>query len=150
MGESDQLEEIGQIARVLLATREGSVFGGQARERSTRYDFEREDGFDVIFAARRGQSQKPTEIYELIEQLVPNGKYLEIFARKNNLRDYWVSVGNEVTGTGLPPEDVKAFAEVGAVPAAATARLRKSKTTLLSVYVFMQMHEIVLLIKHSG
>ena len=73
---------------------------------------------DVIFAARRGQSQKPTEIYELIEQLVPNGKYLEIFARKNNLRDYWVSVGNEVTGTGLPPEDVKAFAEVGAVPAA--------------------------------
>ena len=73
---------------------------------------------DVIFAARRGQSQKPTEIYELIEQLVPNGKYLEIFARKNNLRDFWVSVGNEVTGTGLPPEDVKAFAEVGAVPAA--------------------------------
>ena len=72
----------------------------------------------MIFAARRGQSQKPTEIYELIEQLVPNGKYLEIFARKNNLRDYWVSVGNEVTGTGLPPEDVKAFAEVGAVPAA--------------------------------
>lgn len=29
---------------------------------------------------------------------VAAGKYLEIFARKNNLRDYWVSVGNEVTG----------------------------------------------------
>ena len=75
-------------------------------------------GSDIIFAPRRGQSQKPTEIYELIEEMVPGGKYLEIFARKNNLRDYWVSVGNEVTGTGLPPEDVAAFAEQGAVPGA--------------------------------
>ncbi len=31
--------------------------------------------------------------------MLPSGRYLEIFARKNNLRDYWVSVGNEVTGT---------------------------------------------------
>ena len=75
-------------------------------------------GSDIIFAPRRGQSQKPTEIYELIEEMVPGGKYLEIFARKNNLRDYWVSVGNEVTGTGLPPEDVAAFEEQGAVPGA--------------------------------
>ena len=80
-------------------------------------------GADVIFAERRGQSQKPEEIYELIEELVPNGRaaagtgvlpsahtlitllvlfcrctgrYLEIFARRNNLRDYWVSIGNEL------------------------------------------------------
>eukprot|EP00958_Prasinococcus_capsulatus_P017006 scaffold1906_cov403-Prasinococcus_capsulatus_cf.AAC.7 len=53
---------------------------------------------DIIFAERRGQSQKPTEIYEIIEQLVPNGKYLEIFGRKNNLRNFWVTVGNEVCG----------------------------------------------------
>ncbi|KAJ1915372.1 hypothetical protein H4219_004357 [Mycoemilia scoparia] len=51
---------------------------------------------DVIFSERRGQSQKPEELYEIIEQLVPNGKYLEIFGRKNNLRDYWVTVGNEL------------------------------------------------------
>lgn len=31
---------------------------------------------DVIFSERRGQSQKPTEIYEYIEKLVPNGFYL--------------------------------------------------------------------------
>lgn len=31
-------------------------------------------GSDIIFSERRGQSQKPEEIYELIEQLVPNGK----------------------------------------------------------------------------
>ncbi len=24
------------------------------------------------------------------------GKYLEIFARRNNLRNYWVSIGNEL------------------------------------------------------
>lgn len=53
-------------------------------------------GSDVILSERRGQSQKPEEIYELAEQLVPNGKYLEIFARKNNLRNFWVSIGNEV------------------------------------------------------
>ncbi|KAJ2820933.1 hypothetical protein IWW50_004858 [Coemansia erecta] len=51
---------------------------------------------DVIFSERRGQSQKPEEMYEIIEQLIPGGKYLEIFGRKNNLRDYWVTVGNEL------------------------------------------------------
>lgn len=30
-------------------------------------------GSDVIFSERRGQSQKPNEIYELIEKMVPNG-----------------------------------------------------------------------------
>ncbi|KAF9126023.1 hypothetical protein BGW39_006986 [Mortierella sp. 14UC] len=53
-------------------------------------------GSDVIFSERRGQSQKPEELYEMIEELVPNGRYLEIFGRKNNLRDYWVTVGNEL------------------------------------------------------
>lgn len=51
---------------------------------------------DVIYAERRGQSQKPEEIYELIEKLVPHGKYVEIFGRKNNLRNYWVTIGNEL------------------------------------------------------
>lgn len=31
-------------------------------------------GSDVILSERRGQSQKPEEIYELIEALVPGGK----------------------------------------------------------------------------
>jgi mRNA (2'-O-methyladenosine-N6-)-methyltransferase len=37
------------------------------------------------------------------------GKYLEIFGRKNNLRDFWVTVGNEVTGQGAPREDQRAI-----------------------------------------
>lgn len=51
---------------------------------------------DVIFSQRRGQSQKPEEIYEMVEKLLPNGCYLEIFGRRNNLRDGWVTVGNEI------------------------------------------------------
>lgn len=51
---------------------------------------------DVIYAERRGQSQKPERIYEIIEELVPNGRYLEIFGRKNNLRDGWITIGNEL------------------------------------------------------
>ncbi|KAI8914481.1 MT-A70-domain-containing protein [Gorgonomyces haynaldii] len=53
-------------------------------------------GSDVIYAQRRGQSQKPEELYGLIEQLMPGGKYLEIFGRLNNLRDGWVTIGNEL------------------------------------------------------
>lgn len=52
--------------------------------------------FDVIFSKRRGQSQKPEEIYQLVEALVPKGYYLEIFGRRNNLRDKWVTIGNEI------------------------------------------------------
>jgi len=51
---------------------------------------------DVIYSERRGQSQKPEEIYQYVEQLVPKGYYLEIFARRNNLRNGWFSIGNEL------------------------------------------------------
>ncbi|KAF6255581.1 hypothetical protein COO60DRAFT_199906 [Scenedesmus sp. NREL 46B-D3] len=78
-------------------------------------------GSDVIFSERRGQSQKPEEIYHLIEALVPGGRYLEIFARKNNLRNYWVSIGNEVTGTGLPEEDVQAYKQSNCILALSMA-----------------------------
>lgn len=49
-----------------------------------------------MYSERRGQSQKPEQVYEIIEKLVPNGNYLEIFARRNNLRNFWVSVGLEL------------------------------------------------------
>jgi mRNA (2'-O-methyladenosine-N6-)-methyltransferase len=64
----------------------------------------------VINAERRGQSQKPEESYRLAEALAPRGRYLEVFGRKNNLRDGWVTVGNEVTGKGPPREDAAALA----------------------------------------
>jgi mRNA (2'-O-methyladenosine-N6-)-methyltransferase len=51
---------------------------------------------DVIFSQRRGQSQKPEEIYQMIEELLPGGCYLEVFGRRNNLRNGWVTIGNEI------------------------------------------------------
>ena len=44
------------------------------------------------------------------------GTYLEIFGRKNNLRNFWVSLGNEVTGTGLPPGERELLEAEGVVP----------------------------------
>ncbi len=58
--------------------------------------YERNVVCDVIFSKRRGQSQKPEEIYKYIETLIPNGFYLEIFGRRNNLRENWVTLGNEL------------------------------------------------------
>lgn len=54
--------------------------------------------------------------------LLTPGRYLEIFARKNNLRNFWVSIGNEVTGTGLPEEDVAAFKQNNFIPGAVYGR----------------------------
>ena len=75
-------------------------------------------GSDIIFSERRGQSQKPEEIYQLVEAVCPGGSFLEIFGRKNNLRDCWVTVGNEVTGTGPPREDATVIAAGGRIPGA--------------------------------
>jgi len=51
---------------------------------------------DCIFSKRRGQSQKPNDIYDMIENFIPDGYYVEIFGRRNNLRDGWITIGNEL------------------------------------------------------
>jgi N6-adenosine-specific RNA methylase IME4 len=48
----------------------------------------------VVSMPRQKHSQKPTKFYEIIEELYPKGKYLELFAR--NKRKGWTSWGNEV------------------------------------------------------
>ena len=48
----------------------------------------------VFYADRKEHSEKPTILYELIEQMYPNGKYLELFARE--ARENWVCWGNEL------------------------------------------------------
>jgi len=47
----------------------------------------------VLEAPRREHSQKPDEVYELIESYFPNGKYIELFSR--NKREGWTMWGNE-------------------------------------------------------
>lgn len=50
----------------------------------------------VIIEERRRQSEKPYELYNIIENLIPNGKYIELFGRENNLRENWTTIGNEL------------------------------------------------------
>ena len=52
----------------------------------------------------------------------PPGRYLEIFGRKNNLRDFWVTIGNEVTGQGPPKDDQEAIAAGVRIPNAVYGR----------------------------
>lgn len=40
-------------------------------------------------------SQKPFQLYEFIEKMVPIGPYIELFGRKHNAREGWVTVGDE-------------------------------------------------------
>ncbi|KAL4507171.1 hypothetical protein ABPG72_001964 [Tetrahymena utriculariae] len=54
---------------------------------------------NVIFAEVRKKSQKPDEIYEIIDLIIPGAKKIELFARNNNLRPGWVSVGNQLGET---------------------------------------------------
>ncbi len=42
------------------------------------------------------------------QPLPPAGCYLEVFGRQNNLRNYWVTVGNEVSGSTTSPAEFKA------------------------------------------
>lgn len=49
----------------------------------------------VLISAVREHSQKPEEVYAIIEKMFPDRKYLELFARGNK-RGNWVVWGNEV------------------------------------------------------
>lgn len=51
---------------------------------------------NIILANIKGKSQKPDDIYELIEKMMPGAKKIELFARNNNLREGWLSLGNQL------------------------------------------------------
>ena len=50
---------------------------------------------DVIFAAIRKRSQKPEQMYEIIERMVPGGRKVEIFGRNHCIRPSWLTIGNQ-------------------------------------------------------
>jgi N6-adenosine-specific RNA methylase IME4 len=49
----------------------------------------------VIIAPRGRHSEKPAILYSIIEKMYPNGKYLELFARKKH-SSKWAAWGNEL------------------------------------------------------
>ena len=50
----------------------------------------------IIEMKRTEHSEKPDIVYEIIESMIPNGQYLECFARKNKKRNNWTYWGNEI------------------------------------------------------
>ncbi|CAD8188350.1 unnamed protein product [Paramecium octaurelia] len=54
---------------------------------------------NIIFSPVRNKSQKPIELYEIIELMMPGSKKVEIFARNHNLRHGWFSIGNQLGET---------------------------------------------------
>ena len=54
-------------------------------------------GKDVIMEERKGQSQKPVKLYEMIEEtMLDTAELGELFGRKNNLRMNWITLGNQL------------------------------------------------------
>lgn len=51
---------------------------------------------NVIFGEVRKKSQKPDELYEIIDLMMPGSKKIELFARNHNLRPGWFSLGNQL------------------------------------------------------
>jgi len=50
-----------------------------------------------LVAEKRCQSQKPSDFYDMVEQFAPpNSSFLEVFGRRNNLRNGWVTIGNQL------------------------------------------------------
>ncbi|KEJ82464.1 MT-A70 family protein [Oxytricha trifallax] len=50
---------------------------------------------NVIIEKVRKGSQKPDQLYDIMEKMLPKSRFLEIFSRPHNSRDKFTSVGNE-------------------------------------------------------
>lgn len=64
-------------------------------------DINRNVDCDVMLSEIRETSRKPCEMYQLLERLSPGGRKLEIFGRKHNLQEGWVTLGNQLDGSHL-------------------------------------------------
>jgi len=51
---------------------------------------------NIVFADVRIKYQKPEELYEIIDLMMPGAKKIELFARNHNLRPGWFSLGNQL------------------------------------------------------
>lgn len=57
---------------------------------------------DVMVSITQGQSKKPRELYGIVDRMVGvDSKKLELFGRSSNVRQGWVTVGNELGFTRL-------------------------------------------------
>ncbi|GIX62188.1 methyltransferase MTA70, putative [Babesia caballi] len=62
---------------------------------------------DVVVSEVRETSRKPDEIYGLIERMAPGALKLEIFGRSHNVRNNWITLGNQLDGYKLTHPEIK-------------------------------------------
>ncbi|GFE52847.1 methyltransferase MTA70 [Babesia ovis] len=62
---------------------------------------------DVVVSEVRETSRKPDEIYGLIERVAPGALKLEIFGRSHNVRNNWITLGNQLDGYKLTHPEIK-------------------------------------------
>eukprot|EP01117_Protostelium_nocturnum_P008242 TRINITY_DN2941_c0_g1_i1.p1 TRINITY_DN2941_c0_g1~~TRINITY_DN2941_c0_g1_i1.p1 ORF type:complete len:733 (-),score=238.28 TRINITY_DN2941_c0_g1_i1:169-2367(-) len=79
----------------LLHTTETCLIGVKA-DAGRNIEFVSKVSNDVLFSKVGKNSQKPQELYELIEKMVPGGRKIELFARNHNIRRGWLSIGNQL------------------------------------------------------
>ncbi|XP_055388731.1 LOW QUALITY PROTEIN: N6-adenosine-methyltransferase subunit METTL3-like [Condylostylus longicornis] len=56
---------------------------------------------DLIVAEVRETSRKPDEVYRIIERLCPWSLKLELFGRQHNVRNNWITLGNQLDAVRL-------------------------------------------------
>ena len=61
---------------------------------------------DIIVAEVRETSRKPDEIYRIIERLCPGPYKLELFGRPHNVRENWITLGNQLENVCLHDPDI--------------------------------------------
>uniref|UniRef100_A0A060T8V8 mRNA m(6)A methyltransferase n=1 Tax=Blastobotrys adeninivorans TaxID=409370 RepID=A0A060T8V8_BLAAD len=63
---------------------------------------------DTIVSVTRDKSHKPDELYGIVDRLVgQHARKLELFGREHNLRDGWLTVGNQLQGNRILETQVR-------------------------------------------
>ena len=61
-----------------------------------RVEFRSKIANDIIVSDIKKNCQKPKQLYTIIDLMMPGSKKVEIFAKNNNLKSGWLSMGNEL------------------------------------------------------
>ena len=117
----NRLIRTGMTGHWLNHTKEHCLVGlkGNGPHGELSPDFEKNFNFkvdlDIIVSEVRETSRKPDELYSMIDRLVDSKmknsgekpRKLEIFARENNLREGWLSLGNQLPKTHIVDQILK-------------------------------------------
>jgi len=97
-----QLIRTGRTGHWLNHTKEHCLVGIKGNPKLNRYV-----DCDVIVSEVRETSRKPDEVYRLLERLSPGSRKIEIFARRHNFWDGWLSLGNQLENVNIVEPDLR-------------------------------------------